>query len=268
MSVDLCVINHTTKPLLERLLDTLHQDDDSKTWDLYIVDSGSTDGSDEYLSVEVPIYYRVKGGWCTDNVGYAAACNFAAAQGTGDIIGLLNADVWMTTDDVRRIEAAFQEDAEVAIIGPKQRNEQNFITHAGIVGSPTSPEMRGWREHDPTDHLYRDRVSCVTVSGSAYFIRRSTWQELTECPTYRSTVAAMGSTGIPGAFLPTKHYYEETWCSYHARAHDWKVVYEGGVSIGHTWHASSPVGSLADQQFETSRKAFRGACARHNIPCD
>lgn len=62
--------------------------------------------------------------------------------------------------------------------------------------------------------------------------------------------------------------YEETWCSYHARAHGFNVVYDGSISIGHSWHASSPVGGKQDRHFKESQRLFRRACLIHEIECD
>jgi hypothetical protein len=101
------------------------------------------------------------------------------------------------------------------------------------------------------------------VSGSAYFIKRKVWDFLTECPTYREVAPK-----ARGAFLPTSHYFEETFCSYHAQAHGWKVMYYGPVVIRHEWHQASPVGGWAERQFPVSQKYFREACGRHGIPCD
>lgn len=268
--IDLLVVSHNTQPLLERLLDTLHSDNiGMPAWTLYITDNGSTDGSAEFLAKKVSSKYQVKAGWCTENVGYAAACNHMAKESSSDILGLLNGDVWLTTQDVRKIEDFFATHPAAAIVGPKSRNEKQLITHAGILGTGTDPKMRGWHESDPSDSLYRDQVECVSVSGSAYFIRRSIWDELTACDMYQQFVNRdLKITDVPGAFLPVFHYYEETWCSYHARAHGWKVYYDGAVSIGHTWHASSVIGSAVDQQFKASQKVFRRACAMHGIACD
>lgn len=268
--IDLLVVSFNTKPLLQRLLDTLHSDNiGMPAWTLYITDNGSTDGSAEFLAKEVSSKYQVKAGWCTENVGYAAACNHMAKESNSEILGCLNGDVWLTTQDVRQVEQFFRDHPAVAIVGPKSRDEEHRITHGGIVGTGRAPKMRGWKEHDPDDKLYRDQVECVSVSGSAYFIRRSIWDELTNCDMYQEFVQRdLKMPGTPGAFLPTQHYYEETWCSYHARAHGWKVYYDGEISIGHTWHASHAIGSEADQQFEVSRKLFRQACAMHGIACD
>ena len=78
--------------------------------------------------------------------------------------------------------------------------------------------------------------------------------------------------GVLGAFLPTPHYYEETWCSYFARHRGYNVVYDGSVSIGHSWHASSPKPgegySEADSKFKVSQEIFRKACDQLGIERD
>ena len=78
--------------------------------------------------------------------------------------------------------------------------------------------------------------------------------------------------GIMGAFLPTPHYYEETWCSYFARHLGYNVVYDCSISIGHSWHASSPKPgegySHADAQFKVSQSIFRNACDQLGIERD
>lgn len=275
MSVDLCVINYNTKDKLQRFLETLHSDynpDHPKAWNLFVADNGSEDGSADWLQAHFEPYH-LKAAHFKDNVGYAAAANDLAAEGHGDVIGILNADVWMTTNDVRSIAKSF-EDPEVAILGPKQRDEQGRITHAGIIGTNTAPKHRGWRELDPDDVAYRDKIECVTVSGSAYFVRRSVWEELTTNKQYNEMLAKFRASGLitdrpindywrgfqPGAFLPTRHYYEETWVSYFARHLGHKVFYDGRISIGHSWHASSEVGGHADRLFAESKNIFVQAC--------
>lgn len=258
--IDLCVVNYNTKTLLKRFLDTLHSDyiKNGKVWNLNICDNGSSDGSFEWLQENKDDYY-IADMWHKTNIGYSAACNFMASSTQRSIIGLLNADVWMTSEDLLNICNIFAENPDIHILGPKQRNEQGYITHAGIVGTNTSPRHRGWMVHDPDDILFRDRQECVTVSGSAYFIRREVWNSLTNNEKYRELYPE-----AEGAFLPTPHYYEETWCSYFARHLGYNVVYDGSVSIGHSWHASSPKPgegySHADAQFKVSQEIFRKAC--------
>jgi GT2 family glycosyltransferase len=266
--IDLCIVNYNTRPMLQRMLDMLHGDlkYTKKLWTLNICDNGSVDDSWKWLESFKDKYFINKA-WKNENVGYSAACNLMAANTDSDIICLLNADVWLTSEDVVKVQKIFDQNPDIHILGPKQRDESGRITHAGIVGTNTAPKHRGWREYDAEDILYRDRVECVTVSGSAYFIRRSVWEALTNDEEYRK----MYPQAI-GAFLPTPHYYEETWCSYFARHRGYNVVYDGTVSIGHSWHASSPKPgegySHADAQFKVSQSIFRNACDTIGIERD
>lgn len=258
--IDLCIVNHNTRSLLERFLDTLHEgiEGKEKFWNLYLADNESNDDTINWLRSNES-KYSINRIDLNNNIGYSAACNKLATHGSNEIIGLLNADVWLTNEDVAKICKIFNEEKDIHILGPKQRDEYGLIRHAGIVGTNTQPRHRGWMEPDPSDSLYKDRVNCVTVSGSAYFIRRSVWDALTNDEQYKKMYPQ-----ATGAFLPTPHYYEETWCSYFARHRGYNVVYDGGISIGHSWHASSPKPgegySHADAQFKVSQSIFRNAC--------
>lgn len=266
--IDLCVVNYNTRPMLNRFLDSLHSDlrYSAKLWNLHISDNGSTDDSFDWLQKNQDKYLIDKG-YKSENIGYSAACNMMANKSDADIICLLNADVWLTSSDIAEVQKIFDLNPNIHILGPKQRDESGRITHAGIVGTNTKPKHRGWREYDPDDKYYKDRVECVTVSGSAYFIKREVWNALTNNEKYRELYP-----DAIGAFLPTPHYYEETWCSYFARHLGYNVVYDGTVSIGHSWHASSPKPgegySHADAYFKTSQEIFRKACDYMGIERD
>lgn len=266
--VDLLVTNYNTKDKLIRLLDTLHFDYKPGVWRLYISDNGSTDGSVEWLQSTAADEYDIDTVFYNENIGYAAASNMMANHSHSDGLAILNADVWMKTQDVDLLTLFMLNVSNVGVVGPKQRDENGHITHAGIMGSNVKPQMRSWMVPDPLDRLHRQRDKCVTVSGSAYFVPRYVWNEMVECPIYqRYNEETFGHT-IEGAFLNTPHYYEETAMSYHVRAHGYDVWYDGTVSVGHTWHASSPRGGFADAKFKESQALFRGFCDLHGISRD
>lgn len=265
--IELCTVSYNTKELLIRQIDTLTEgydpDKHSELFNLRIADNGSTDGSKEFLQADTMPPYWGCTIMCNDNVGYSRACNMLGNMGGGEIVGLLNADVWLTVGDVEKIAESFDKHPEMAIMGPKQRDENGRIRHAGIEGTNTAPKHRGWGVYDPDDTLFRDYKEMVTVSGSAYFIRRSVWDALTDDEEYRSIVP-----DALGPFLPTPHYFEETWVSYFARHRGYGVYYDGSISIGHSWHASHKVGSEHDKKFPISQAMFRDACAIMGIECD
>lgn len=256
-TIDVVVVNYHTEDDLQRFLDS---------FDRY----GPVDGCTlTVVDVDVPPSERWMGDFTyvqgrrigmAGNVGYSGACNFGAALNTGDVIALFNADVRLASPAcIEGIADDMMASPSWGIVGPRQVNSKGQLTHAGIMGTNANPQLRGWLSKD----RYPGIEPAVSVSGSAYFVKRSVWDELTECPLYRDV-----APDALGAFLPTVHYYEETFCSYHARAHGHEVVYHGGVTFMHEWHQASPVGGHADQQMPKSREYFRRACDHHGIERD
>lgn len=196
--------------------------------------------------------------WDT-NVGYAAAVNYCASLGDRETIGIFNADTRLTEGVVNDCHNALLSDESWAVIGPRQIDDKGRITHGGIFGTETHRTERGFHHHN-IDQCADIRDDAMSVSGSAYFIKRHVWDELLACPTYQQS-----NPEATGAFLPTRHYFEETWCSYHARAHGYKIVYYGAATMIHQWHRASPVGGPADRQVGLARNLFRDACDAHGI---
>jgi hypothetical protein len=254
---DLVVVNYHTPTDLESFLDSLDRYPPMTEATLTVVDVDVTPYEETFRWAGGEGYRIGVAG----NIGYARACNLAAARGNNDVIAFFNADVELTEGALDTCTEAIAGNPAWAILGPRQVDHHRRIRHAGIFGSHGSPVHRGWNEPDRGQHV--DVRTAVTVSGSAYFVKRRVWDELTHCPLYREV-----APDAQGAFLPTQHYYEETWCSYHAWAHHRQVIYFGHVTIVHKWHQASPVGGWAEQQMDASRDYFRAACQHHRIPHD
>lgn len=193
-----------------------------------------------------------------ENLGYAKACNFGASLSDSDYIAFLNSDTEFINDDcVDRCVDYMDKHPDVAVVGPLQYSSEGKVTHGGILGTNEKPEHRGWGSKDPAS--YRDIQEAVTVSGSAYFTRRSVWNEMMNCKIYKE----MFPDSV-GAWPPFPHFYEETLYSYHVTAHDYKCVYLGTAEMIHEWHKSSAIGSQ-DENFRLGRIGFREFCDKHGI---
>lgn len=191
------------------------------------------------------------------NLGYARAVNQGMCEGAAPYAAILNSDVeFLPSEPISRIVEYFRNHPEVGVVGPRTVDEKNRITHGGIwPGVDGRNTHRGWLQFDRPE--FWSIQSAPTVSGATYFVRRQMWQQLTECSVYQRI-----APGAEGAFLPTKHYFEETFCSYHARHHGWTCVYFGSVRMVHKWHRSSPVGS---QDFTEPRAQFLSGLSLHGI---
>jgi GT2 family glycosyltransferase len=258
VSLDIVVVNYHTPADLDAFLASLNRFPPIGSASLTVVDVAAGEGNTTPFPWAGGTGRRVA---VADNIGYGRACNLAAQHGEHEILGLFNADVEVTEHALDFCGSALSATPEWGALGPCQVDTRNRIRHAGIFGTNCSPVHRGWNEL--YRNQYRDVREATTVSGSAYFIKRSVWRELTQCPLYQDI-----APGATGAFLPTDHYYEETYCSYHCRDHGHRVIYYGPVTMIHKWHQASAVGGWAERQMPTSREYFRKACAHHQIACD
>ena len=245
--IDFIVVDYQTPADLSGFLTSLVEFPPEVPWSLTVA-LVSPGPEDERVAKEFGVLHDTV--QFTKNVGYARAVNRASIFGDHETLAIFNADTKLTKGVATECHNALHSNPAWAIVGPRQIDERGTITHGGIFQSE-----RGF--HQPNSEEYGDvREDATTVSGSAYFIKRAVWKELTNCPHYAQYHAE-------GAFLPTQHYYEETWCSWHARAHRYKVVYYGAATMIHKWHASSPRGGYADKQVTNSKRMFEEACAAH-----
>lgn len=257
VAIDLVVVNYKTYDLLQQFIDSYYQLPPTCQSTLTVVDVESNPEQFERISAPGATMIPSK-----ENIGYSGACNLGALMGSGRNIAFFNSDTRFTNDFCVDYCVRFMDERpKVGIVGPLQYDEKGNCVHGGIFGTHDAPMHRGWQSPN-LNHL-RDTLQAVTVSGSAYFIKRRLWDELTACPIYQNL-----HPGVRGAFLPTPHYFEETACSYHAHAHGYEVWYLGLVEMLHHWHKSSPIGGPADNKFEESKKIFVEFCEAHGIDHD
>lgn len=256
--IDIVVVNYHTPDLLRRFLHSLVKNQPSVPWSVVIVNVDPFE-ADERAAWDFPLPFDYT--QFGENVGYARAVNYGATFGDRETIAIFNADTRLLDTVATDCHNALQSHEDWAVLGPRQIDNEGRITHGGFFPNTGSPGHYERGFHHQNSNLFADiRDDATTVSGAAYFVKRTVWNELTDCPIYHKT-----SPEAIGAFLPTPHYFEETWCSYHARSHGHKVVYYGTAVMIHQWHKASPRGGHADQHVPTSREMFREACNDHGI---
>lgn len=256
-SIDLIAVNYKTYPLIQRFIDSYEKYKPAVDSRLIIIDNESDPESVESLNRHSALIFS-----SAANHGYSGACNAGAARGDSEYLAFFNSDTeFVNNTCVDLCVQYLEEHPDTAVVGPLQYSSDRKVTHGGIVGSLDAPKHRGWLS--PNIDRYRDVLpEVVTVAGSAYFIRRSIWNEMRECPVYMEMFPT-----ATGAFPPFPHYFEETLFSYHVQGHGYKCAYLGEAEMIHQWHKSSPVGSQ-DKNFRYGQKLFREFCDMHGIPHD
>ena len=263
--LDVVIVNYRTPNLLERCLDSWEKyASPDVTVNIIVVDvdpeppisSGRRMGDRDKIT-----YLRVP-----YNIGYGGACNLAARLCAAPIISFWNADTALiNADAIPTMIQHFADVPECGIAGPKSIDTTTtppVVTHAGILNSHMQPYLRGFRETDQGQ--FTEVLRAISVSGSAYFVRRAALDRLARCDLYRDTIAPHAL----GAFLDTPHYFEETWISYHAFAHRIQVWYVGTAVVEHLWNRAPDPGVSTSQLFAMSQPIFRRACDLHGLEHD
>jgi len=265
--VDVVVVNYKTPRDLEKFIASYvfqQEVEPNVATELVVVDVDA-DEYDIETAAQLFQKYDVQGYqyWpMTGNCGYSGACNFASTVTNREVVAFFNADTQLSGNVLYECYQELMSDPRCGVVGPMQVNSANKITHAGIFGSNRKPKMASWmKQPSQSDKQVREAVS---VSGSAYFVKREAWDDCHSDQRFQALFP-----GIEGAFLPTPHYYEETFFSYFARHKGWKVIYKGDVSMIHEWHRSSPVNGVAEREYmPASRMLFRRTCSALGIDHD
>lgn len=267
-SLGLAVVSYHSEPDLKRFLASYRAASPSVPLHMAVVLVDVTDVELQEAQRLVPLYldglpsteaiiatYR-------SNVGYNRACNDAATwfgERCCSTYAFFNCDTELRVGALEECQHRLWSDSSYGILGPRQVDRQGLITHAGIFGSP--PRHRAFKVHG-SDAEYTDvRDDCWSVMGSAYFIKHTVWDQLTDCPLYREV-----APDAHGAFLETEHFHGEEWLSRHAVAHGYKVVYDGTVTIVHQQGGAMPSHAWAVAQMQKSKPLYEAACVVHGIP--
>lgn len=263
MGIDIVVVNYKRYDLTKKFLDTFYKFEPSSDYTLTVADNETEEKSANFLREYYP-QLRVLS--TEKNLGYAGACNWGASMGDSKYIGIFNNDIeFVNNTCIDQMVNYMDKNPDVGVTGPFQfsnTNGKKMITHAGIVGTNTQPQHRGWRQTNFADYRFNDEV--LTVSGSAMVVRRSFWEAVRD--------DAIFQKHNPGALggMPDSHviYFEETLLNYLAPHFGYKVVYMGepGCEVIHQWHQT--IKPEHEHYFQDSQKKFRATLDDYGIAHD
>ncbi|MBA4375970.1 MAG: glycosyltransferase family 2 protein [Anaerolinea sp.] len=219
------IVNWNTAEILAECLNSIRHSTQSITYDICVVDNGSTDGSAEMIVSEFPEVLLIRN---STNKGFAAANNQGIHASTGRYILLLNSDTIVPAGALEAMVAFADEHRDVGILGPKLINADGIVEKSGeqfpsLLKSLVSnirpvrnvlPRhlteqllVRGWEGIAPCDVGY--------ISGACMLVRREAFEQ---------------------AGMLDEDYFmygeEIDWC-YRIRNAGWRVVYYPQVEIVH-----------------------------------
>jgi GT2 family glycosyltransferase len=139
-----------------------------------VVDNGSTDETLAQLR-GLPDVGLVS---LDRNLGFGAACNRGAAAGTGEVVVLLNNDVFSRPDFLERLVAPLEADQHLgSVAGLLLRPGEQTIESMGLAADPTLAPFPRLRGRPPADAVSSTPV-LVGPCGGAGAYRRQAWNDV------------------------------------------------------------------------------------------
>lgn len=234
--VSLILVNWNGRPFLPACLSSLLQSD-YPDFDVLVVDNASSDDSVQFVRQTFPQVEVYESG---QNLGYGAGGNIGLRRAAGRLAVVLNADLVVSPDWLRRLILPMLEDETIGIAGCKMYYPGGRrLQHAGgyITYPQALPGHYGLNEQD--NGQCDERRDVDYVIGAALAVRRETLDRI----------------GLfdEGFFM----YFEDVDLCARARRAGYRVVYVPDATLIHVESAVANKGSLAYfRHIHTSRWRF------------
>jgi len=182
------VVNHNTKELLRKCLDSIYKNTNNITFEVIVVDNDSSDGSVTMVKNE---FHRVKTITNKENLGFARANNIGIRKSRGKFIVALNPDTVVLSNAINNLIDFMNKQSGDIMVGGKILNFDGssqcscwrfptflskYLAQAlfliKYIRNPISEKMK-------MNILGRDQVQEVDwVSGCFFGVRRNTMLDL------------------------------------------------------------------------------------------
>lgn len=148
-----------------------------ESYEIILVDDGSTDGTREWLSgLGAPFRVLLN----ERNMGYGASTNRGAAIARGEILALLNNDLILRRGWLRpMLDAMESHGPRAGLVGNVQINAATHeVDHAGIWITLNGKPEHDRRKPSLASMVYDPYPAVFAVTGACVLVRADTWRRL------------------------------------------------------------------------------------------
>jgi GT2 family glycosyltransferase len=252
--LSIVIVNWNTRGMLLKCLDSVYETIEGRSFDAWVVDNGSTDGSPGAVRER---FSRVRLIENSENLGFARANNQALKLIQSPYVVLLNSDAILTPAALDTIIDFMDRKEDIGICGPQLLNEdgtkQNSIANLPTLATELlnksllrrlSPEKYPGKELD-----IKEPMEVESIVGACMVVRKK----------------AIESVGL----LDEDFFFflEETdWCK-RMRDKGWKILHHPGSCVYHLQGGSARLTNVRVRvEYWRSRYTFfrkhRGLAAR------
>ena len=199
--------------LTRQCLSALADVTEGVSYEVVVVDNGSTDGVQTFLQNLGGDVQVIRN---EDNRGFAKACNQGARAARGEFLVFLNNDTIPVKGWLSALVEDIRTHADVAVVGSKLLFEDGSIQHAGVAFSrqclmPYHLYRGGNADAAAVSH--RRELQCVTAA--CMLVRRSVFEQ------------------VEGFDEGYRNGFEDVDLCLKIRQHKWKIVYQPGSVLYH-----------------------------------
>jgi N-acetylglucosaminyl-diphospho-decaprenol L-rhamnosyltransferase len=170
-SIDVVITTRQGWEITERCLE--HLGNQTLKHHVIVSDGASTDGTPDKIRTLFPEVTLITH---ADDPGYAAATNHGVRSGNGDLILLLNNDVFCRPDFLEHLAASFDDERVGAVAPLTLQPDERTIDSVGLTLDVTlAPFIR--LQGRPIEEARSRRPTLVSPGGGADAYRRSAWEE-------------------------------------------------------------------------------------------
>ena len=242
VDVSLVIVNYTTLHVLKPCIDSIIENTYDISFEIIVVDNGSTDGSLEWLTEDKRILFISAG----ENLGFGKANNKGLEQAKGNYIFFLNSDTLLRNNAVKMLyDFAEQYQGRLGALGCILEDRQGHRIHSyghfpKMKGDFQKflwiPILKGLRlYHQPAVEYPEEWMKVDYITGADLFVNR---QVLDDCGTFH-----------PAFFM----YYEESEMQHRFLLHGYDNVLLNGPQIVHL----EGEGGKADNKSKFIRDTYR-----------
>ncbi|MCX5883424.1 MAG: glycosyltransferase family 2 protein [Deltaproteobacteria bacterium] len=220
MDISVIIVNWNTRDLLLNCIRSVYETLRDISFEIWVVDNGSTDGSQEAVKTTFPQIQLIEN---TENKGFAAANNQALKQMNGRYALLLNSDAALTDGAAQKL-LSFMESTPTAGMacgqllnpdGSRQNSIASFPTLLTLISNETLLRIVFPEKFPSKRRNYPDPIPVESGIGACLIIRK----------------AAMDAVGIfDEAFF---FFFEETDWAYRMRLANWQIYFVPSARIIH-----------------------------------
>lgn len=124
MDLSIAIINWNTKHLLKECLKSIYSKAHKISFEILVVDNGSSDGSQEMIRIKFPQARLIEN---KDNLGFARANNQALRKSKGKYGLLLNSDTLVREGTLEMMVSFMEANSRVGICGCRLLNEDGSV---------------------------------------------------------------------------------------------------------------------------------------------